>query len=158
MKYGMFVITPLFILAASVAAPADPAAVDFPGPSGWSHMATTAAPDPTRTVMQWHIAGDPASVTFIKDASTTYADAVAAIEKNFSTNNIKPATDKDVTCQGKTGHEVDFAVGPDGHQMIIHRMIVPDGAGIATITYARSDGSAFDSDVKKSETAYCAAT
>jgi hypothetical protein len=150
---GIPTIAALFVLATSTAALSDPAA--FPGPSGWSHMASTTAPDPNRTVDQWHIAGDVASVTFIKDATTPYADAVAAIEKNFSTNKIKPAVDKDVPCQGKTGHEVDFNVGPDGHQLIIHRIVIPNGNGIATVTYARSDGTAFDTDVKKSETAYC---
>jgi len=156
MKFGLLFIAPLFVVAAGAGATADQSTA-FPGPSGWSHMASTVSPDPNRTVQQWHIAGDPASVTFITDTTTPYADAVAAIEKNFSTNNIKPATDKDVTCQGKTGHEVDFSVGPSGHQMIIHRMVVPDGTGIATITYARTDGEGFDPDVKKSETAYCAA-
>jgi hypothetical protein len=143
----------LFLLATGLSAAANPG---FPSPAGWSHNAPPATTDPTRVVEQWHIAGDVASVTFIKDTGTAYSDALAAIEKNFSTNKIRPATDKDVPCQGKTGHEIDFAVGPEGHQLIIHRVIVPDGTGIDTVTYARADGTVFDPDVKKSEDAYCA--
>jgi hypothetical protein len=145
----------LLVLATCVAAGANPA---FPAPSGWSHNAPAAAADPARTVEQWHIAGDVASVTFVKDTGTAYSDALAAIETNFRTNKIRPATDKDVPCQGKTGHEIDFATGPEGHQLIIHRVVVPDGAGIDTVTYARADGTVFDPDVKKSEETYCAAT
>ena len=105
--------------------------------------------------MQWHIAGDVSTVTFIADPSNPYADALAAIEQNFKTNGIKPATNKDTTCQGKAGHIVEFTTGPDGHKIVINRLLVPYGQGVITVTYARSDGSPFDADVKKSETTYC---
>ncbi len=93
--------------------------------------------------------------TYIRDGSAPYAGALATILKNFSDNNIKPAMNKDITCQGKTGHVVEFATGPDGKKVLINRMLVPDGTGVVTITYARSDGSDFDNEVKKSETTFC---
>ena len=76
----------------------------------------------------------------------------------FTTNNIKPSFDKGLPCRGKTGHEVDFAVGPDGHQILIQRVVVPDGNGIDTVTYTRTTGTIFDPEVKKSETTFCAAS
>jgi len=139
----------------AASAGADPAPA-FVGPPGWSHAAVTA--DPNRTVEQWHIAGDVTSLTYIKDTATTYDDAIAAIEKNFSTNNIKPSTDHDLPCRGKTGHQVEFSIGPGGHQIAINRIVVPDGTGVDTLTYARSSDVPFDAGVKKSETAFCSAT
>jgi hypothetical protein len=131
--------------------------VAFIGPAGWSHVDSSGQTDPNRKIEQWHIAGDVASVTFIKDSVTAYADALALIKNNFSTNKIRPAQDKDFPCQGKVGHVVEFTTGPDGHAIVINRILVPDGAGVDTITYVRSDGNPFDSDVKKSETDFCAA-
>jgi hypothetical protein len=129
---------------------------DFVGPTGWSHVDVPST-DPNRVVNQWHIPGDEhSSLTFIKDTTSVYADALSAIEKNFSTNGIKPGFDKDVPCHGKTGHQVEFVIGPDGHQITINRILVPDGTGIDTITYARENGDPFDPDVKKAETAFCA--
>ncbi|GAC1299442.1 MAG: hypothetical protein NVSMB19_03640 [Vulcanimicrobiaceae bacterium] len=144
-------------LCAAVVAPAGAAGVTFPSPEGWSHVAVPPPTDPTRTFDQWHIAGDIATVTYIRDGTAAYADSLATILKNFADNNIKPSTNKDVPCQGKTAHVVEFATGPDGKKVVINRMLVPDGTGVVTITYARSDGSAFDNDVKKSETTFCAA-
>jgi hypothetical protein len=142
------------VVGASQAAALADAVSDFAGPAGWSKVDVPSA-DPSRTVSQWHIAGDVSSLTFIKDTSTAYADAIGAIQKNFTTNNIKPSFDKDVPCRGKTGHQVEFLVGPDGHQITINRIVVPDGNGIDTITYSRPGGT-FDPDVKKAETAFCA--
>ena len=143
---------------AACAAPAPAADVAFAGPSGWSHTSVTASPDPARKFEQWHISGDTATtITFIKDGSTAYAGALGLIEKNFADNKIKPAIDKDVPCQGKTGHVIEFATGPENHKIAINRMLVPDGAGVVTITYSRPDGAAFDPDVQKSEMAYCSA-
>jgi hypothetical protein len=153
MRYATFLTSLLVLATTSGTALADPGPT-FIGPSGWSHN-PPAVTDPNRTIDQWHLSGDVASVTFIKDPSTTYSDAVAAIEKNFSTNKIKPAADKDTSCRGTTAHLVEFAIGPGEHQIIIHRLVVPDGSGVDTVTYTRSDGSPFDPDVKKSETTYC---
>lgn len=153
MRYAAFLLSLFMLATTSGTALADSAPV-FVGPSGWSHNPPPAT-DPYRTIDQWHLSGDVASVTFIKDTSTTYTDAVAAIEKNFSTNKIKPAADKDTSCRGATARLVEFAIGPDGHQVVIHRLVVPDGNGVDTVTYTRSNGSAFDPDVKKSETTYC---
>ena len=132
--------------------------VAFVGRPGWGHINAAASPDPARKFDQWHMSGDASTtVTYMKDASTPYAGALGLIEKNFSDNKIKPATDKDMPCQGKTGHVVEFATGPDNHKIVINRILVPDGAGVATITYSRPDGVAFDPDVQKAEAAYCSA-
>lgn len=146
------------VLAATLAAPASAAAVPFPGPDGWSRVAVPTSADTSRDFEQWHIAGDISTVTFIRDGSGVYADALATILKNFADNNIKPSTNKDMPCQGKTAHVVEFATGPDGKKVVINRMLVPDGAGLVTITYARAQDSDFDKDVKKSETTFCMAT
>jgi hypothetical protein len=145
------------VLANAATAFAD-TTVAFLGPAGWSHNPPPTAVDPARTIEEWHIAGDIATVTYIKDTTTSYDDAMAAIKKNIATNGIKMSADKDVPCHGATGHVVEFAFGPDGHRVITNRLLVPAGSGVDTITYARSDGSTFDSDVKKAETEYCGAT
>ena len=150
-----------FAILAATAAVALPAAAfadaAFPPPSGWSHV-DVAATDPAHTIQQWHIAGDVSSLTYAKDTGTSYADALARIQKNFADNKIRPAKDKDMPCQGKTAHVIEFATGPDGHQVVINRLLVPDAAGVDTVTYVRSDGAVFDADVQKSIAAYCAAT
>ncbi len=148
------IVTPSAICAL-LAVPVRAAGVAFPSPEGWSHVSVPPPTDATRQFDQWHIAGDIATVTYIRDGSAPYAGALATILKNFSDNNIKPAMNKDITCQGKTGHVVEFATGPDGKKVLINRMLVPDGTGVVTITYARSDGSDFDNEVKKSETTFC---
>lgn len=145
-------------LTASLAVGARASGVAFPAPDGWSHVAVPSSTDTSRTFDQWHIAGDVSTVTFIRDSSGVYADALATIMKNFSDNNIKPATNKDMTCQGKTAHMVEFATGPDGKKILINRVLVPEATGLVTITYARSDGSEYDKDVKKSVTTFCAAS
>ncbi|MGH7727220.1 MAG: hypothetical protein ACREM2_00290 [Vulcanimicrobiaceae bacterium] len=131
--------------------------VAFAGPSGWSQAPAISA-GPQHTIAQWHLAGDVQSVTFIKDETTTYADALAAVERNFAQNHIKPAIDKDIPCQGQTAHVVEFTFGPSGHGITTNRIIVPDGSGVVTITYARSFDESFDPSVQKSEAAYCAAS
>lgn len=146
-------------LCAFLAAPVLATGVAFPAPAGWSRVAVPTSTDATRSFEQWHIAGDIATVTFIRDGSGVYADALATITKNFSDNNIKPSTNKDTTCQGKTAHVVEFATGPEGKRVVINRMLVPEGTtGLVTITYARSDGAEFDGEVKKSETSFCSAS
>jgi len=152
-------IVSLSVIGLALATPVTARAADVPfaGPAGWSHVAIPAGSDASRKVEQWHIAGDVATVTVIKDGATPYADSLGTVEKNFSDNKIKPAMDKDTPCQGKTAHVIEFATGPDNKKIVLKRVIVPDGKGVVTITYARSDGSAFDPDVEKSLTAFCAA-
>ena len=142
----------LFV-ATSAAAIAD--TVAFVGPASWSKSPQTDSPSPTRDVQQWHMSGDIATVTFVKDSATTYADSLGAIQKNITTNNIRTSADKDLPCRGATGHVFEFAYGPDGHRVVVNRLMVPDGAGVDTVTYARGEGTPFDSDVKNAETAFC---
>jgi len=143
-------------LGALLAIPVNAAGVTFPAPSGWSTVQVPPSTDATRTFQQWHIAGDIATVTFMRDGSAAYSDALTTIMKNFADNNIKPLTNKDTSCQGKTAHVVEFTTGPEGKKVAINRMLVPDGAkGLITITYARTDGSDFDGEVKKSEATFC---
>jgi len=130
----------------------------FDGPAAWTANGGPAGSDPAHPLLQWHLPGDTAaSLTFLK-STASYDDSLALIHTNFSTNKIKPSIDKDIPCQGKTAHEVEFAIGPDGHKIVINRILVPTSDGVATITYSRADGTAFDSDVQKSETAFCAAS
>ncbi|MGP6159001.1 MAG: hypothetical protein ACLPYS_16085 [Vulcanimicrobiaceae bacterium] len=104
---------------------------------------------------QWHLPGDVQSITYIRDGSPSYATALTTIQQNFAAQRIKATVDKDLQCDGKTGHEVEFATGPDGHRVAINRILVPDGSGVITLTYTREDGSPFDDEVKKAETSYC---
>jgi len=130
----------------------------FVGPAAWTANGGTSGSDPAHPLLQWHLPGDTsASLTYSK-STASYDDSLALIHANFSTNKIKPSVDKDISCQGKTAHEIEFAIGPDGHKVVINRILVPTSDGVATITYSRADGTAFDSDVQKSETAFCAAS
>jgi hypothetical protein len=132
------------------------AATGFEGPPGWTRT-DVGSPTPTRTISQWQIAGDTStSITFIQDSSITYAATLAAMSKNFSDNAIKLAVNKDIACVGGTGHVVEFTAGPDGSRTIFNRLVLPEGEGVATLTYTRADGNAFDDDVRKAEAAFCA--
>ena len=148
---------PFLALALGIAS-AVPALADAPafvGPTGWSTVQGTPA-DPAHPLLQWHIAGDPTtSLTFVR-TTQSYDDSLGAIRTNLTTNKIKPAVDKDLPCQGKTAHVVEFAAGPDAHKIVINRLLVPTSDGVAAITYAHADGTPFDPDVQKAETAYCA--
>lgn len=146
----VFLLAPAFAGAASVTA--------FVGPQSWSHAPQPSSADGSRTVDQWRLSGDIQTVTFIHDAGASYATSLAAMQKNFSENHIKPSIDKDSACHGQTAHVVEFTIGPDGHRVTINRTIVPDAAGIDSITYTRSDGDKYDDDVKTAVTAYCGAT
>ncbi|MFY9779292.1 MAG: hypothetical protein WAJ85_02135 [Candidatus Baltobacteraceae bacterium] len=156
MKRAPVIATALFAFGAWTGPPAAAAAeTAFSGPADWSHSGPTVSPDGSRTVDQWHLSGDVQSLTFIRDATTSYADALAAIEQNFAAQRIKATIDKDLPCDGKTGHVVEFTTGPDGHRVAINRILVPDGSGVVTLTYTRDDGSRVDDEVKKAETSYC---
>jgi hypothetical protein len=115
-----------------------------------------AAPDSTRKQTQWHIAGASDTFTMVDDSTASYADALAAIQKNFSDNHVKPSVNKDFTCAGKMGHIVEFTAGPDGHQVVINRVLLPETptAGLLTFTYLRTDKD-WDDSVLKSMKAYC---
>lgn len=125
----------------------------------WQRNSTDAAPasDSTRKQTQWHISGGGSdSFTMVDDSAASYADSLAAILKNFSDNHVKPAINKDFTCGGKAGHMVEFAAGPDGHQLIINRLLLPEtpASGLLTFTYVRMDKD-WDPAVIKALTAYC---
>lgn len=153
--------TVCFCIALTAAATS--VAVANPGlvpPSGWTHVDNTGTPDPTRTFDTWKQSSSPGSqtITVIKDTTTTYTDAVARVKKNFSDNGIKPSVDSDLTCQGQASHVFEFATGPDGHQFVVNRTIVPITSGVITVTYVRSETQIFNDDVKSSITAFCAET
>lgn len=148
----------ILALAAATAATCLADGPAFVGPSGWSTDSSVGASnDATRTIMQWHLPGDTStSLTYLRSKGS-YDDALTAIHTNITTNKMKPAVDKDMPCQGKTAHVVEFATGPDGHKIVINRLLVPTTDGVAAITYAHADGTPPDPAVQKSETAYCAA-
>jgi hypothetical protein len=150
----------VFIIAGTLGSVAFAAAEGtFAGIPGWSHIAAP-TPDPARRFEQWRlVGGDPAqTVTYIADTTTSYTDALAMIKKNFADNGIKPKVDKDTPCQGRTGHEVEFLIGPEGRGIITNRLLVPDGTGVVTITYVRGQTDSYDDDVKKAVTTYCKAS
>ena len=142
------------IAAGAAAASADPGLVP---PAGWTHVDSTGAPDPQRTFDTWKQSSAPGSqtLTLIKDLSSTYADAVARVKKNFADNNIHAAVDEDKTCQGVTGHVFEFTTGPDSSKFVVDRTIVPLGTGVETLTYVRSEKQPFDNEVKTSIAAWC---
>jgi hypothetical protein len=130
----------------------------FIGPAGWSHSDPSTG-DSTVKIERWHLPGDDLqSLTFIVDPNTPYTDAMAAIQKNFTTNHLKASVDKDLACKGVQGHVIEFATGPDGHKIIINRILLPNGTGVESITYSRGEGNPFDDDVKKSIAIFCGAT
>jgi hypothetical protein len=148
----------VLILTGATLGPALADGPAFVGPAAWTANGDASGSDPAHPLLQWHLPGDTsASLTYLKSPAS-YDDSLALIHTNFSTNKIKPSVDKDIPCQGKTAHEVEFAIGPDGHKIVINRILVPAADGVATITYSRADGTAFDSDVQKSETAFCTAS
>ena len=140
--------------AATGVALADPGLVP---PDGWTHVDNAGTPDPARTFDTWKQSSSPGSqtITVIKDTTGSYADAVARVKKNFSDNGIKPSVDTDLTCQGQASHVFEFATGPDGHQFVVSRTIVPLTAGVITVTYVRSETQVFNEEVKTSITAFC---
>jgi len=154
-KFISIVVTAIAFVALDPAVEVE-AATDYLGPSGWT-KADVASPVPTRSIAQWHIGGDPSSVTFIQDSNQSFADSLAAMNKNFSDNGIKPVV-KDIPCHGATAHVVEFKAGPDGAQTIINRLLLPMGTGIASITYTRADGNPFDDDVMKAQKLYCSSS
>jgi len=148
-----------FASSATLAAAAD---VAFVGPPGWNHSGPQ-SPDQTRTVEQWRLGGgggDTAqTVTFITDSASSYADTLALIKKNFADNHIKASADADMTCHGQQGHVVQFSSGPEGKEIVIRRILVPQaatGTGLITITYAHAKDDD-DPDVKKSIETFCKA-
>jgi len=155
-KFAAIAVATVALVSLVPAGEVEADGTDYPGPAGWTKL-DVASPTPTRAIVQWHLGGDPSSVTFIQDSTQSYTDALAAMAKNFSDNGIKPAT-KDIPCRGAMAHVIEFKAGPDGSQTIINRLILPVGTGIATITYTRADGNPFDDDVMKAQKAYCAST
>ena len=152
MRFQFFVVAGVALLAAPCLADG----TTFVGPSGWT-ADTAASADPAHPLMQWHLSGDTTTSLTYSRTTRTYEDSLAAIHANLVANKIKSSVDKDVPCQGKTAHVVEFYAGPDGHRIAINRMLVPTSDGVAAITYAHEDGTPFDPDVTKSEAAYCAA-
>lgn len=150
-----------FVSIAAVAAglslaTAASAAVTFVGPDGWSHTGAPSS-DGTHKFDQWKLGGDPPqTVTVIQDSGTTYADSLAAVKKNFAENHIRPGIDKDQTCLGRPSHDVEYTVGPEGHQIVVNRLIVPDGTGVVTVTYARGEKDDPDKDVQTAMKNFCA--
>lgn len=131
------------------------AAITFTGPDGWSHSGQPSA-DGKQQFDQWKLAGDNTqTLTVIHDSTTAYADSVSAVKNNFASNHIRPGVDKDETCAGRPSHEFEYTVGPDEHQIKVNRIVIPDGPGVVTVTYAHSAKDDADPDVKKALDAFC---
>lgn len=148
----------LFTIAALVvAAPAGADPTAFPAPSGWSHVDAPPSTDTQHSFDTWKQSSSVTSqtITVMRDASGNYNDAVAIVRKNFTDNNIKPTVDADQTCQGKASHVFEFATGPDGHRIVINRLIVGGDSGITAVTYSRPQSAPFGGDVKTAITSFC---
>jgi hypothetical protein len=152
----------VFGIAAALMLGALPASADpgtFPTPSGWMHVDGQPQSDPAHSFDTWKQSdafGAP-TLTVIRDATTSFEDAVSVVRKNFSDNHIQPSADADGTCRGKTSHVFEFAAGPDGHRFIINRTVVSDGTGVTTITYSRPQSAPFLEAVKTAITTFCGA-
>jgi hypothetical protein len=144
----------LLSVGATAAAYADPGLVP---PDGWTHVDNAGTPDPARTFDTWKQSSSPGSqtITVIRDTSSTYADAVGRVKKNFADNNIHASVDADGTCQGQTSHTFEFAAGPDGHQFVVNRTVVAIPNGVMTVTYVRSETQVFNESVKTSLDTFC---
>jgi hypothetical protein len=144
-------------LLVAVPAAADPTA--FPAPSGWTHVDAPPSTDTQRSFDTWKQSSSVTAqtITVMRDATGKYDDALAVVRKNFSDNNIKATVDSDQTCQGKTSHVFEFATGPDGHRIVINRLIVGGDAGITAVTYSRPQSASFGGEVKSAITAFCGA-
>jgi hypothetical protein len=150
---------PLFAALLTCGVAGAVAAADAPlkPPPGWTHVENAPSTDPQRSFDTWKQSSSAASqtLTLIHDGASSYADSVARVRQNFADNHIKATVDDDRQCRGKSGHIFEFASGPDGHHFIVQRTIVPDGAGIVSVTYVRQESQPALDEVKAAIGSFC---
>ena len=132
----------------------------FTGPTGWDEVQSQAPATGTQTFQMWkHGSGDlQQSVIFLSDPSTTYDDLVQRIHKNIVDNKFKVNADKDVSCDGRSGHLFSMAYGPDVKRMAVDRLVLPNGQGVVQITYMRPEPEPFANEVSTDLNGYCGTT
>jgi hypothetical protein len=135
------------LLPLAVAAATKP----FPGVTGWDHTvgATPSAQTP-RAQETWK-KSDGEQLTYLADGGLAYDDIVAMVKKNVADNGIKPALDKDRTCEGKRAHEIEMAFGTT----VVHQIIVDDSPGVTKLTFSRAQGQSMPAEVTSALTSYC---
>lgn len=139
-----------FAVAVPLAAAAAPK--PFSGPADWEHsVGATPSPQSQRAQESWK-KGD-GTVSYLEDGSLAYDDILGMVKKNVTTNNLKPAVDRDRTCDGRRAHEIEMTLGTT----VVRQIVVDDGPGVTRLTYTRPQGTAPATDVTAALSAYCGA-
>ncbi len=140
------------VLAALVPLAAAAAAKPFAGlGAGWEHtVAATATAQSPRAQETWKKSGGE-FVTLLSDGGLAYDDIVGMVKKNVTDNALKPAVDRDRTCDGRRAHEVELTFGTS----VVHQIIVDDNPGVTKLTYTRPTGTAAGADATGALAAYC---
>ena len=148
------------LLALALCSVASAAAKPFPAPSGWDQVQQQTPSGGPQAFQMWKRGSGELqqTVTFLNDPSTSYDDLVQRIHKNIVDNKFKVSLDKDLTCDGKSGHLFSIAYGPDAHRVAVDRLIVPDGSGAVQITYMRPEPEPFANEVSSDLNGYCGST
>jgi len=121
------------------------------GPAGWDHtVGATPTPQVPRAQETWK-KSDGQLITYLSDGGMSYDDIVGMVKKNISDNNLKPAVDKDRTCDGRRSHEIEMTFGTT----VVHQIIVDDAPGVTKLTYTRPLGSPPSPEALGSLTGYC---
>ncbi len=145
--------TATLIIALTVCPPfiAAAAGKPFTGPAGWDHTVTaTPTPQVPRAQESWK-KSDGEQLTLLTDDELSYDDTVAMIHKNITGNGLKPAVDKDRTCDSRRAHEVEMTLG----STVVHQIVVDDAPGVTKLTYTRTQGTPMNPDIAGALTTYC---
>ena len=141
----------LVLAAALVPVAAAAAAKPFAGPgAGWEHtvVATASAQSP-RAQETWKKGGE--LLALLSDGGLAYDDIIGMVRKNVADNGLKPAVDRDRTCDGRRAHEVELTFGTS----VVHQIIVDDAPGVTKVTYTRPVGTPVGADATGALAAYC---
>jgi hypothetical protein len=146
------------ILVSGLCVAASAAVKPFPPPNGWNQVQQQAPPG--TTIMVWTKDSGPLqqTLTVVDDPNEPYSDAVDRVQRNITANKFKVTANRDLTCNGATGHVFAMAYGPDVGRIAVERLILPDGTGSAQITYMRPEPEPFSDDIKSNLNAYCGTT
>jgi hypothetical protein len=144
--------TALFACVALMPIAAWAAPKPFSGPpSGWDHtVVSSPTPQQPRAQETWK-KSDGEQITYLSDGGLAYDDIVGMVHKNISDNGLRPAVDRDRTCEGHRAHEVEMTFGTT----IVHQVIVDDAPGVTKVTYTRGQGTSAGADVTAAISAYC---
>ncbi len=140
----------LVFAAALVPLAAAAAPKPFTGPAGWEHaVGASPSPQSPRAQETWKKSGE--LLTLLSDGGLAYDDIVAMVKKNVADNGLKPAVDRDRTCDGRRAHEVELTFGSS----VVRQIIVDDNPGVTKLTYTRPAGTPAGADATGALAAYC---